>query len=105
MLPAKERQPTTRAKRTSTPFWVGTPMGRSCRYSESEMTAAAAPPTPLKMATIWGMPVIGTLRAVGTATRAPRPMPAPITQSWPGAWTRKVRATATTMPATPTRLP
>ena len=71
MLPAKDRQPTTRAKRTSTPFWAGTPVGRSCRYSDSEMTAAAAPPTPLKMATIWGIPVMGTLRAAGTATRAP----------------------------------
>ena len=45
--------------------------GKSCRYSASDMTAAATPPTPLKMATICGMPVIGTLRAAGTATSAP----------------------------------
>ena len=39
-----------------------------------ETSAAAPPPTPLKMATIWGIAVILTLRAAGTATAAPRAM-------------------------------
>ena len=36
--------------------------------------AAAPPPTPLKMATIWGIAVIFTRRAAGTATAAPMTM-------------------------------
>ncbi len=39
-----------------------------------EMSAAAPPPTPLKMATIWGIAVILTLRAAGTAMAAPMTM-------------------------------
>ena len=39
-----------------------------------EMRAAAPPPTPLKMATIWGMAVIFTRRAAGTAMAAPTAM-------------------------------
>ncbi len=39
-----------------------------------EMRAAAPPPTPLKMATIWGIAVIFTKRAAGTAMAAPRAM-------------------------------
>ena len=39
-----------------------------------EIRAAAPPPTPLKMATIWGMAVIFTMRAAGTAIAAPRTM-------------------------------
>ena len=74
MLPENDTQPTTNAKTMGMPFSTGTPKGRSWRYSASDMTAAAAPPTPLKMATICGMAVIGTLRAVGTATSAPSPI-------------------------------
>ena len=36
------------------------------RNSETATTAAAPPPAPLKMATIWGMAVIGTRRAPTT---------------------------------------
>ena len=39
-----------------------------------EIRAAAPPPTPLKMATIWGIAVILTMRAAGTAMAAPRAM-------------------------------
>ena len=39
-----------------------------------ETRAAAPPPTPLKMATIWGIAVILTMRAAGTATAAPMTM-------------------------------
>ncbi len=39
-----------------------------------EIRAAAPPPTPLKMATIWGMAVIFTRRAAGTAMAAPMTM-------------------------------
>ena len=73
VLPENDTQPTTNAKTTGMPFSTGTPEGKSWRYSASDMTAAAAPPTPLKMATICGMAVTLTLRAVGTATSAPEP--------------------------------
>ena len=39
-----------------------------------EMSAAAPPPTPLKMATSWGIAVIFTKRATGTAMAAPSTM-------------------------------
>jgi hypothetical protein len=39
-----------------------------------EMSAAAPPPTPLKMATNWGIAVILTMRATGTAMTAPSTM-------------------------------
>ena len=39
-----------------------------------EMSAAAPPPTPLKMATSCGIAVIFTKRATGTAMAAPRTM-------------------------------
>ena len=39
-----------------------------------EMSAAAPPPTPLKTATSWGMAVMRTLRATGTAMAAPSTM-------------------------------
>ena len=39
-----------------------------------EISAAAPPPTPLKMATSCGMAVIFTKRATGTATTAPSTM-------------------------------
>ena len=40
-------------------------------YSVIETSAAAPPPTPLKIATSWGIAVIFTNRDVGTATAAP----------------------------------
>ncbi len=46
-------------------------LGASMRKTTIEIRAAAPPPTPLKMATIWGIAVILTLRAAGTATDAP----------------------------------
>ena len=39
-----------------------------------EIRAAAPPPTPLKMATSWGIAVIFTRRATGTAIAAPSTM-------------------------------
>ena len=39
-----------------------------------EISAAAPPPTPLKIATSWGMAVIFTKRATGTAMAAPSTM-------------------------------
>ena len=39
-----------------------------------EIRAAAPPPTPLKMATSWGIAVIFTKRATGTAMAAPSAM-------------------------------
>ena len=39
-----------------------------------EISAAAPPPTPLKIATSWGIAVIFTKRATGTAMAAPSTM-------------------------------
>ena len=42
--------------------------------SVTDTSAAAPPPTPLKMATIWGMAVIFTRRAAGTPRTTPMAM-------------------------------
>ena len=39
--------------------------------SVTDTRAAAPPPTPLKMATIWGIAVIFTIRAAGTPMAVP----------------------------------
>ena len=44
------------------------------RNTTMDTSAAAPPPTPLKMATICGIAVILTRRAAGTATAAPMAM-------------------------------
>ncbi len=74
-----------------------------------EMSAAAPPPTPLKMATSWGIAVILTKRATGTAMAAPRTM-AMIARTrffpeWRSSGSVNVMPTARVAAAAPTRLP
>ncbi len=77
--------------------------------SVSDTRAAAPPPTPLKMATICGIAVILTRRAAGTPTTAPMAMATMMSRRlrvWEYTWgSEKVHATATSMPAAPTRFP
>ncbi len=74
-----------------------------------EISAAAPPPTPLKMATSWGIAVIFTKRATGTAIAAPSAM-AMIASTrffpeWRSVGSVNVMAMARVAAAAPTRLP
>ena len=74
-----------------------------------EISAAAPPPTPLKMATSCGTAVIFTKRATGTATSAPNAMATRAsTRFLPecrSVGSVKVMPTAKMAAAAPTRLP
>ncbi len=74
-----------------------------------EISAAAPPPTPLKMATSWGIAVIFTKRATGTATAAPRAMAMSASTRFVPEWRSdgrvKVMPMARMAAAAPTRLP
>ncbi len=77
--------------------------------SVTDTSAAAPPPTPLKMATICGMAVIFTSRAAGTPMTAPMAM-AMMMRTRFRVWeytagSENVHATATSMPPAPTRFP
>ncbi len=74
-----------------------------------EISAAAPPPTPLKMATIWGIAVILTRRAAGTAMAAPMAMATRVSARL-RVWARtdgwaKVKPTASAAAAAASRLP
>ena len=74
-----------------------------------EMSAAAPPPTPLKQATIWGIAVIFTSRAAGTAMTAPMTMATSVSTRL-RLWARttgaaKVKPTASRAAPAPSRLP
>ena len=51
------------------------PAGWTRRNSTVDTRAAAPPPTPLKMATSWGMAVMRTRRETGAPTPAPTAIP------------------------------
>ena len=74
-----------------------------------EISAAAPPPTPLKMATSWGIAVIFTKRATGTAMAAPSTMAmiasARFQPECRSDGSVKVMAMARVAAAAPTRLP
>ena len=74
-----------------------------------EISAAAPPPTPLKIATSWGIAVIFTKRATGTAMAAPSTMAMiASTRFVPecrSVGSVKVMAMASAAEAAPTRLP
>ena len=80
-----------------------------CTNSVIETSAAAPPPTPLKMATNWGIAVIFTKRATGTATTAPMKMPSRISHTWcnewPSTYLKNVATTANSIPEAATILP
>ena len=85
------------------------PSDCQCNSSTTEMTDAAPPPTPLKMATICGIAVIFTSRAAGTAIAAPSTIATRASaRFFPAWWTTglvNVIATARTAEAAPTRFP
>ena len=74
-----------------------------------EISAAAPPPTPLKMATSWGIAVIFTKRATGTAMAAPSAMAISASQRFQpecrSDGSVNVMAMARVAAAAPTRLP
>ena len=77
--------------------------------SVTDTSAAAPPPTPLKMATICGMAVIFTSRAAGTPMTAPMAM-AMMMSTRLRVWeyttgSENVHATATSMPPRPDEVP
>ena len=77
--------------------------------SVTDTSAAAPPPTPLKMATICGMAVIFTSRAAGTPMTAPMAMAMMMSTRLRvceyTSGSENVHATATTMPARPHQVP
>ena len=75
-LPLNETQPISSPSSTSAMVYTAGLAAESecCRKTVIEMSAAAPPPTPLKMATSCGMAVILTMRATGTAMTAPSTM-------------------------------
>ena len=77
------------------------------RNSDTATTAAAPPPAPLKMATIWGMAVIGTRRAPRTPITAPTPPPTAMIhhESSIPSVVNRVQATTRVIPPAPSRLP
>ena len=108
-LPEKETAPTNTPKSTSPIRYTAGLPGASMRKTTIEMSAAAPPPTPLKMATIWGIAVIFTMRAAGTAMTAPMTIATRVsTRLSECALTTglaKVNPTASAAAAAPTRFP
>ncbi len=80
-----------------------------CTNSVIDTRDAAPPPTPLKMATSWGMAVIWTKRAVGTAMITPITMASRIRPTWcsgwPSTYLKNVATIATSIPKAATMLP
>ena len=60
-LPEKDTHPTSTPNSTSAIRYTAGLPGASMRNTTIETRAAAPPPTPLNMATIWGMAVIFTI--------------------------------------------
>src|SRR5664280_3801699 len=64
-----------------------------------DTNAAAPPPTPLNIATSWGIAVIFTNRATGTATTVPMKMPSKMSPTWcngcPSTYLKNVATMAT----------
>ena len=75
------------------------------RYSTSEISATAPPPTPLNSATICGIAVIFTLRAAGTPTAVPMATPTTISAQSPIRSSSSVAASAMPMPTAAIWLP
>ena len=79
----------------------------SRRYSAAATTIAAPPPAPLKMATICGIAVIGTVRAPSTPATLPiAPATTTIHQlARIPSVVKKVHTITSAMPAAPSRFP
>ncbi len=74
-------------------------------HSESATSAAAPPPTPLKIATICGIAVMRTLRAPTRPTTLPITSPTTIRAQFSIPSSSSVVAIATSIPAPPTQFP
>ena len=75
------------------------------RNSTTLISATAPPPTPLNSATICGIAVIFTERALGIPTAVPISTPAAIRPYWPERSSISVANTAIAIPPAATRLP
>ncbi len=73
--------------------------------SRPATSAAAAPPTPLKSATSWGIWVIATSRAAGTPSTVPITIAARISGMCFMSSEKNATTTASTAPNAPTWLP
>ena len=106
--PQKEIEPMIAANRigisTSSSGFTPPPSSAS-RYSTTEISATAPPPTPLNSATICGIAVICTERAAGTPTAVPITSPTAIRPQSPIRWSISVAITAIAMPTAATWLP
>ena len=88
-LPVKVTQPTKAESpiaihatlSSNQPKSLHSPLSINLKTSEAATRALAAPPKPLKRATISGIPVICTLTAITYPIKAPNPSPAPIINS------------------------
>jgi hypothetical protein len=97
----------------SVPSWMATPVGTAsrsrraaARSSSAPLTSSdAAPPSPLSSATICGMAVIFTARAIHSPSAVPTTMPAAITVYDTIARSASVTSTATSIPIPDRRLP
>ena len=74
-------------------------------YSTSEISATAPPPTPLNSATICGIAVMRTLRALGIPTAVPITSPRAISAQSSIRWSISVATTAIAMPTAAIWLP
>jgi hypothetical protein len=74
-------------------------------YSTSEISATAPPPTPLNSATLCGIAVMRTERALGIPTAVPITSPTTIRPQSPMRWSINVATTAIAIPTAATWLP
>ena len=101
--PANEIDPISAESTTET---VSSPAGSATLcHSASATSAAAPPPTPLKIATICGIAVMRTVRAPTRPTTVPTTSPATIRPQFPMPSSRSVVAIATSIPAPPIQFP
>ena len=81
------------------------PTSSDSLYSTTEISATAPPPTPLNSATICGIAVMRTERALGMPTAVPIASPITIRTQSPIRWSISVATTAIAMPTAATWLP
>ena len=107
MLPVKVSEPMMiePAMVADAMAFVPSPRLLTCSSSAPATMAEAAPPKPLKMATICGMAVSWTSRADAKPMAVPRTMPMIIHSGLTMRWSSSVTTTAINMPSAESRLP
>ena len=106
--PQKEIEPMIAANRTgirTSSSGLTPPSSSASRYSTTEISATAPPPTPLNSATICGIAVMRTERALGIPTAVPITSPTAIRPQSSMRWSIRVAMTAIAMPTAATWLP